>query len=82
MIDITIHIDRLELLKEYMNLWIDGRGKVIEIDYNVFDTVYTTQDIFNFIHGTGMLLYSGNSNKIYKENTLSFEQWLELRNQN
>lgn len=75
-INIQPYLDKLELLKEYMFLKIDGRWDVSEFNYGALPVLHSSE-ILRIFNETGNLMYTPNFNPQVK--VLSFEEFLQKK---
>lgn len=78
MINVQPYIDKLEVLKEYMNLSIDRSGMRVWLRLEAMPTLSIDQ-ILNFFWETGVALYSKDKEVVSETKTLSFEEYLESK---
>lgn len=78
MIDVQPFLDKLDRLKEYMELRIDGKGKVFSINIDAIPNQITTEQIIKLYYQTGWLFGTNIYNDNYQQpRELSFDEWLE-----
>lgn len=76
MIDVQPYIDKLDKLREYMFMRIDGRMNTFWINIDAIPK-YTPKDLIELFNATGMMLYNGSEQPPPPEK-LTFENWLEI----
>lgn len=78
MIDITEFEEKLDRLKEYMALRIDGKGKVFSININALPVQYTAKQLIDMYLQMGIHFWQSDHNDYVPPRELSFEEWLQL----
>ena len=77
-IDVKPFIDKLEVLKEYICLKIDGKGKVWMIDIGCIPW-YNPQELIDIYFQTGVLLTSNNES-FTPPQEITFEEFYQNKN--
>ncbi len=70
-------INKLDLLKEYMALRIDGGGKILEICLDDISPSLSVENIVNIFRQTGLLIYSDTTYAPPKE--LTFDEYITTK---
>jgi hypothetical protein len=80
MIDIQPYLDKLDKLREYMFLRIDGKGKVFSINIDAIPIHHTPEEIIQLYYQTGFLLGTSIYNDSYQQpREITFDEWLETQ---
>lgn len=83
MIDVKPFTDKLDKLGEYMNLRIDGFGKVFKINLDAIPKPKTVKEILDLYFQTGWLFGTNMYNGNYEPpKEITFEEWLKLNTNN
>ena len=77
MIQITPYIQKLDRLREYINLMIDGKGGFCWVNIDAIPQMNPEQ-FFRLYAETGMIFFDGNPPPPPTKK-LSFEEWLQLK---
>lgn len=78
-IDVQPFIDKLEVLKEYMCLKIDGIGSGIWINLDAM-SAFTPKEIFEIWQQTGWMMYTSPKPSDYPEpKELTFEEFYKQK---
>jgi hypothetical protein len=79
MIDISKHLNQLDLLREYMFDKIDGKGQYFYLDLSALPP-YTFEDIIDLYNMTGVMIPSKRDMELQpKPQLLTFEEYLNSK---
>ena len=79
-IDIQPYLDKLDLLKEYMCLKIDGKGKVFMVNTDAIPYRMPTKELLRIWDETGLLFCTSIDNDNYEPpKEITFEEFYQQR---
>lgn len=78
MIDVSHYIDKLEVLKEYMNARIDGVGELMTIDYKLIPR-YTPDELLALFSVTGWVMWEDANVLTPYTTIMPFEQFYQSK---